>query len=173
MRFPVLIALAFLRTGCSGPAAAPPVAPASSYAPAAAADEDPLEALTRKVFALTNRQRRLHGLHELTWNDAVARQARKQSRNMMERGFFSHNDPARGLLAARLHAAGIPWIRCGENIFREHGLDDPPYAAVDGWMTSPGHRESLLDPLFTQTGVGIAISPDTEYFITQIFIRPR
>ena len=53
------------------------------------------------------------------------------------------------------------------------GLDDPPDAAVEGWMKSPAHRESLLDPLFTQTGVGIAISPDTEYFITQVFIRPR
>lgn len=92
---------------------------------------------------------------------------------MMERGFFSHIDPLRGPLSARLHAAGIQWIRCGENIFREQGLDDPPDAAVEGWMKSPAHRESLLDPLFTQTGVGIAISPDTEYFITQIFIRPR
>ena len=93
--------------------------------------------------------------------------------NMMERGFFSHIDPLRGALSARLHAADIQWIRCGENIFREQGLDDPPDAAVEGWMKSPAHRESLLDPLFTQTGVGIAISPDTEYFITQIFIRPR
>ena len=39
-------------------------------------------------------------------------------------------------------------------------------------MKNDSHRESLLDPLFTQTGVGIAISPDTEYFITQEFIRP-
>ena len=116
---------------------------------------------------------RLHGLHELAWNDALANQARKQSTNMIERGFFSHIDPLRGALSARLHASGIQWSRCGENIFREQGLDDPPDAAVEGWMKSPAHRESLLDPLFTQTGVGIAISPDTEYFITQIFIRPR
>jgi uncharacterized protein YkwD len=125
------------------------------------------------VFALANRQRRLHGLHELAWNEALAAQARRQSTNMMERAFFSHIDPVRGALSGRLHAAGIQWIRCSENIFREHGLDDPAHEAVDGWMKSPGHRESVLDPLFTQTGVGIAISPDTEYFITQIFIRPR
>jgi uncharacterized protein YkwD len=173
VRFPVLIALALLRSGCGEPAAAPFRAPASRYAPAAAAAEDPLERLNRKVFALANRQRRLHGLHDLAWNDVLAKQARVQSTNMMERGFFAHDDPVRGGLPARLHAAGIPWIRCGENIFREQGLDDPPDAAVDGWMKSPAHRESLLDPLFTQTGVGIAISPDTEYFITQIFIRPR
>jgi uncharacterized protein YkwD len=51
-------------------------------------------------------------------------------------------------------------------------MDDPADAAIEGWMKSPPHRRSLLDPLFTQTGVGIAISPDTEYFITQEFIRP-
>jgi uncharacterized protein YkwD len=91
---------------------------------------------------------------------------------MMDHGFFAHSDPVRGPLGARLRAAKIDWSRCGENIFREQGMDDPADAAVEGWMRSSTHRGSLLDPLFTQTGVGIAISPDTEYFITQEFIRP-
>jgi len=91
---------------------------------------------------------------------------------MMERGFFSHTDPLRGNLGTRLSDAGIRWSRCGENIFREQGMDELGDEAAEGWMRSPAHRASILDPLFTQTGVGIAISPDTEYFITQIFIRP-
>jgi uncharacterized protein YkwD len=136
-----------------------------------AAAEDPLGGLARKVLALANRQRRLHGVHELAWSDAVAAQAREQSIHMMERGFFSHTDPVRGALAARLRAAGIPWTRCGENIFREYGAEDPADDAVERWMKNDSHRQSLLDPLFTHTGVGIAISPDTEYFITQQFVR--
>jgi uncharacterized protein YkwD len=139
---------------------------------AAPAANDPLGALAHQVFALANRQRRLHGLRQLEWNDAVAEQARQHSLHMMERGFFAHSDPVRGPLGARLRAAKIDWSRCGENIFREQGMDDPADAAVEGWMRSSMHRGSLLDPLFTQTGVGIAISPDTEYFITQEFIRP-
>ena len=91
--------------------------------------------------------------------------------SMMEGGFFSHTDPVRGALAARLRAAGVPWSRCGENIFREHGAEDPADDAVERWMKNDAHRQSLLDPLFTHTGIGIAISPDTEYFITQEFIR--
>ena len=51
-------------------------------------------------------------------------------------------------------------------------MEDPADSAVEGWMKSVAHRQSLLDPLFTMSGVGIAISPDTEYFITQDFIRP-
>lgn len=138
----------------------------------AGAADDPLGVLAHKIFTLANRQRSLHGLHQLKWNDAVAEQARQHSLNMMERGFFAHSDPVRGPLGARLHAAKIGWSRCGENIFREQGMDDPADAAIEGWMKSPPHRRSLLDPLFTQTGVGIAISPDTEYFITEEFIRP-
>lgn len=134
--------------------------------------EDPLQPLARKVFNLVNRQRQLHGLHPLEWNDALAAQARLQSTNMMERGFFAHVDPVRGRLAARLNAAGIHWTRCGENIFRDSGEEEPESEAVDGWMKSPSHRSSILDSLFTETGIGLAISPSTEYYITQIFLRP-
>jgi uncharacterized protein YkwD len=91
---------------------------------------------------------------------------------MMDAGFFSHTDPLRGTLAARLKAAGIDWSRCGENIFRGQGLDDPADAAVEGWMKSPHHRETLLDPVLSLTGVGVAITRDTEYLITEVFIRP-
>jgi uncharacterized protein YkwD len=139
---------------------------------ALAVADDPLGILAHKVFTLANRQRRLHGLHQLEWKDAIAEEARRHSLNMMERGFFAHSDPVRGPLGARLHAVKIDWLRCGENIFREQGMDDPADAAVEGWMKSLSHRQSLLDPLFTQTGAGIAISPDTEYYVTQEFIRP-
>jgi uncharacterized protein YkwD len=168
VRAAALIALVLLRAGSC------PTAPTGAQAVlfAASSADDPLRHLARKVFNLANRQRRLHGVRPLEWSDALAEQARLQSTNMMERGFFSHADPLRGKLAARLTAAGIRWSRCGENIFREKGMDDPADAAMEGWMKSPAHREGLLDPLFIQAGVGIAISPDTEYFITQTFIRP-
>jgi len=169
VRAAALIALVLLRAGCGPAVPAPGVHTAAFAAPLV---DDPLRRLTRKVFDLANRQRRLHGVRPLEWSDALGQQARLQSMNMMERGFFSHEDPVRGKLAARLTAAGIRWSRCGENIFREKGMDDPADAAVEGWMKSPMHRAGLLDPLFTHAGVGIAVSPDTEYFVTETFIRP-
>lgn len=138
--------------------------------PGLGAADDPLGDLVRKVFDLANRERLSHGVRKLEWNDALAEQARRHSMNMMYSGSFSHKDPSGATLAMRLRAAGIRWGRCGENIFRERGMEDPAAAAVEGWMKSPSHRQSLLDPLFAQSGVGIAISPDTEYFITQDFI---
>ena len=170
MRVTALIAPVLLLLAGYIPAIHPPWAQAGLFV--ASSPDDPLRHLARKVFDLANRQRRLHGVRPLEWSDALAEQARLQSTNMMEGGFFSHADPARGKLAARLTAAGIPWSRCGENIFREKGMDDPADAAVEGWMKSPAHREGLLDPLFARAGVGIAVSRDTEYFITEDFIRP-
>ena len=170
MRAAFLTALLVLRSGCNIPSApAPRSSPLQS--PGRPTPDDPLRQLELKVFAGTNRERQLHGLPQLAWSEPLARQARLHSTNMMERGFFSHKDPIRGELSPRLNSAGIRWSRIAENIFRERGLEDPPGAAVDGWMRSPAHRQNLLDPLFTHTGVGIAISPDTEYFITQLFIR--
>lgn len=166
MRRLLIIALVLLPIGGGG-------APLRPIGLSSAAADDPLLPLARKVFDLVNRQRRLHGVTPFEWNNALAEQARLHSASMMERGFFAHVDPVRGPLAARLNAAGVRWSRCGENIFREQGMDDPAYEAVEGWMKSPAHRSSLLDPLFTATGVGIAISPTTEYFITQVFIRPQ
>jgi uncharacterized protein YkwD len=165
------MAVLVLRTGCKIPATPDPQRSAPPI-PARADASDPIRQLELQVFTAANRQRQLLGLSPLAWSEPLAEQARLQSTNMMERGFFSHVDPVRGVTARRLDSAGIRWSRSGENIFRERGMDDPASVAMEGRMRSPAHRQSLLDPLFTQTGVGVAISPDTEYFITQVFIRP-
>jgi len=44
--------------------------------------------------------------------------------------------------------------------------------AVSGWMASEGHRENILQPIFTETGVGVSFSDEgtfTYWYITQIF----
>jgi len=169
--YPIVL-LALMLLAASGGAWFSRVPPALPARVAASPAEEPLRRLARKVFELANRQRRLHGLHPFEWSDALAEQASEQSRRMMDGGFFSHTDPLRGTLAARLKAAGIGWRRCGENIFRGQGLDDPAGAAVEGWMNSPHHRETLLDPVLSLTGVGVAITRDTQYLITEVFIRP-
>ncbi len=53
----------------------------------------------------------------------------------------------------------------GENI------PQPVPTAIDGWMKSPGHRDNILRPIFTQTGVGVWQEGD-KYYITQLFLLP-
>jgi uncharacterized protein YkwD len=44
--------------------------------------------------------------------------------------------------------------------------------AVSGWMDSPGHRANILEPRYTETGVGVSFSEEGAFvyvYITQIF----
>lgn len=119
-----------------------------------------------------NLRRSGNGVRALQWNDALAAEARAQSASMLVRRFFSHDDPVRGSLRARLGGAGFKWRKISENLYREQGYADPARSAVEGWMTSPGHRRNLLDPDMTETGVGIMAGSDETYYITQIFLLP-
>jgi uncharacterized protein YkwD len=41
--------------------------------------------------------------------------------------------------------------------------------AVEGWMSSPGHRQNILTPQWTREGIGLAISSDGKIYATQNF----
>ena len=115
------------------------------------------QSLERRVWRAINRERRRQGAAELAWDEALAAEARRHSSRMVEVGFFSHYDPERGGLEPRLDADGIPWRDCAENIILfKQDEDDPAEVAVKAWMASPGHRENLLNPVYTLSGVGIA-----------------
>ncbi|HKD10223.1 MAG TPA: CAP domain-containing protein [Bryobacteraceae bacterium] len=99
--------------------------------------------------------------------------AREQSLRKAELRFAGHSDPERGDVADRLTSAGIRWGHCGENLFLEKGWDDPVNFAVVFWWYSTGHKENLLNPMYTQSGVGLAQGVDRAWFVTQIFVAPR
>ena len=126
--------------------------------------------LEYRVYAGINAQRRKHGVAPLAWNPALASTARAHSWRMLSAGFFAHQDPERGDLIQRINGAAIPWKSVAENIFREQGYDDPVSRAIVEWMYSGAHRLNLLRESFTDTGVGVAVSRDEEYYITQQFL---
>jgi uncharacterized protein YkwD len=126
----------------------------------------------RRIFARINELREMHGSGTLRWSEDLAECARQQSVRKVELRFPGHNDPERGDVAQRLRTAGIEWMRCGENLFMERGWDDPVNFAVVFWWYSPGHQENLLNPEYTDTGIGLAQGADRAWFVTQIFTAP-
>ncbi len=126
----------------------------------------------RRIFSRVNDLRALHGASALQWSEMVASCAREQSVRKAELRFAGHTDPDRGDVAARLRNAGIGWGRCGENLFMEKGWDDPVNFAVVFWWYSAGHKENLLKPEYTLSGVGLAQGVDRAWFVTQIFVSP-
>jgi uncharacterized protein YkwD len=63
------------------------------------------------------------------------------------------------------------WSAIGENIAFMKGFDNPVRTAVEKWLLSPGHKRNLLNPDWTETAIGLAVSPDGKYYFTQVFIR--
>ncbi len=132
----------------------------------------PTDDFAGRIYKRANELRVARGASELVWLEPVAACARQQSERKAALRFPGHNDPERGDIAARLTAAGVGWSACGENLFMERGYDDPVNFAIVSWWYSPGHQENMLNPDYTQTGVGVTQAADGAYFATQIFLKP-
>jgi uncharacterized protein YkwD len=117
-----------------------------------------------------NTIRQQQGLDPLRPNPQLAQVAREYSQQMARRNFFSHTSPSGETPADRVRAVGLTYWMVGENLFQATNVPDLVPAAVQGWMTSPGHRENLLQPGYTETGVGIW-REDNTYYVTQLFMR--
>ncbi|MGI8811141.1 MAG: CAP domain-containing protein [Pyrinomonadaceae bacterium] len=123
-----------------------------------------------QILELVNRQRRRENLSTLLWNEDLARVARLYSERMSREGFFDHYDPAGRTVidrASKIHG----WSRIGENLFVCDEVRDLGSFAIRGWMASPTHRNNILDPAWTSSGVGIAHAADGQIYITQIFTQ--
>lgn len=131
-----------------------------------------IRSMERDAFELINSERSHAGLPQLHWSDKVADVARYHSNNMAERNFFSHQGLDGAFVderAAKLNMGR--WSAIGENIAFMKGFDNPVEIAVQQWLQSPGHKRNLLNPDWTETAIGLAVSADGKYYFTQVFIR--
>ena len=117
-----------------------------------------------EVIRLVNVIRRENGLGELSVNWELSRVARYKSQDMSDKRYFSHTSPTYGSPFQMMKAFGITYRHAGENI--AYGYSSPQ-AVVNGWMNSEGHRKNILNPNFTQIGVGYVSQGG---YWTQMFI---
>ncbi|HLY61825.1 MAG TPA: CAP domain-containing protein [Terriglobia bacterium] len=107
----------------------------------------------------------------LRWNEKLAEVARAHSRDMMDQKFFDHVDPRGKTPEARIDAAGIPWRAMGENIATNgKGAGDAEAAFMNEPHNKPNHRANILNPDFTEVGIGIVQDQRGRYYITQDFV---
>jgi uncharacterized protein YkwD len=112
-----------------------------------ASERDEVLALRR----LVDRHRSRIGRAPLIWDDRLAEVARKHSRDMARRGFFSHVNPDGIDPFERLSAAGIPYRAAAENIAEGQTSGRE---VLEDWLESPGHRRNLDDAAYTHHGIG-------------------
>ncbi|TVU51997.1 MAG: hypothetical protein EA414_19910 [Arthrospira sp. PLM2.Bin9] len=106
----------------------------------------------QEVLELVNQERANFGLQPLVEEPLLTQAARTHSTNMALQDFYSHTGADGSEFTDRILATGFSITGASaENIYASPRT---PQAAVDGWMKSPGHRENILNPDFTQIGVG-------------------
>jgi len=148
------------------------VAPPTVSLPGVSYTETEVEEL---IIVLVNEERQKLGLSTLSQDTLLTSLAREHSTSMVENNFFSH-DRYPGQRSFD-HNQPPGTIR-GENLSKTptRRLIPGPYLslqeacewAVSGWMDSPGHRDNMLEPKFSRTGVGVSLS-DGYLYITQMF----
>lgn len=109
----------------------------------------------------------------LRWNSMLGSAALVHSRDMAAQRYFSHIAKDGSLTGARSQRAGYAWQRIGENI--SFGQNSPQ-AALDGWLSSPGHCANIMNPDFTEMGAGYGMTVEQRsgvVYWTQVFGKPR
>jgi uncharacterized protein YkwD len=107
-------------------------------------------AAEQEMFRLVNKERMANGIDPLTFNNKLRDLARDYSKDMFQRGYFSHYNPEGQSPFDRMDAYGITYGYAGENL----ALAPSTELAMQGLMNSPGHRENILKPQFTKIGIG-------------------
>mgnify|MGYP000854430120 CR=1 FL=1 len=119
----------------------------------APADNSPEALTTESILRQVNEVRAANGRPAWTWNPKLAEAARSQARLMASKDKLSHDLGV--TLRERVTAAGYAGA-VGENVAGGH--KSLP-AALEGWLASPGHRETLLSTKFVEFGLAFARTP--------------
>lgn len=122
-----------------------------------------------EVIRLVNIQRSKAGLQQLKTNWQLSRVARYKSADMANKGYFAHNSPTYGTPFQMMESFGLRFSAAGENI--AYGQRTPAEVMND-WMNSPGHRNNILSPSYTEIGVGLAKNKNGVCYWTQQFMKP-
>ena len=133
--------------------------------------------LAKQMWVLVNRDRQdpanaaeTHGrARPLKWNDKLAAVALAHSRDMLRRRYFAHVDREGRTPTDRINADGIEWRALAENIALNQTVADAEKDLMDEPRFQQNHRGNILNPKYTDIGIGIVQAPNGDLYITQDF----
>jgi uncharacterized protein YkwD len=133
--------------------------------------------LAKQMWVLVNLDRQnpanaaeTHGrARPLKWNDKLAAVALAHSRDMLRRRYFAHVDREGRTPTDRINAAGIDWRALAENIALNQTVADAEKDLMDEPRFQQNHRGNILNPEYTDVGIGIVQAPNGDLYITQDF----
>lgn len=138
--------------------------------------EEQAAAIEKNLLEMVNQERTQSGLQPVKHSPELAVLARHHSQDMALcqnkdlKECLSHISSSGKSYTDRLVDGGVFFIKNGENVaFSETYLAEYVH---QGFMSSQGHRENILNPDFNQLGVGVVYNEKKKaFFVTQDFIE--
>ncbi len=130
-----------------------------------------------QIVKRTNAFRKEHKLSPASVDDKLTAAARSFAKYMAGSGKYGHEaDGRQPFQRAELH--GYKYCMVLENIaykYNSTGIDWEGLTSffVESWKKSPKHRQNMLDPNVTQTGVAVVNRGNGPYYAVQMFGRPQ
>lgn len=143
----------------------------------------------RLVWQYTNEIRTERGLSQVDYAPRIAEAARDHAHNMAQHDYIGHTQPNGQTGEERYQDlcdyegsgylfgenAGGTWYKqnildweTNRTVYLENESEVARYL-VTGWLMSEGHRENMLNPEWTEMGVGAAVRDDGKVFAAQTF----
>lgn len=119
-----------------------------------------------KLLNMINEVRRNNGLKELSLNAELSRIALHKAQDMVENNYFDHNSKIYGTPFEMIKSYGMNFNAAAENIAGNQTVEGAFYS----WMNSSGHAANILNSRYTDTGIGICVSPVYGLVLVQMFI---
>ena len=102
----------------------------------------------------------------MKFNAQLTALGERYAQDMINRKFFSHYNPEGQSPFDRMKQAGIGYSYAGENL----AINSNVAAAEKAFMNSSGHRANILNPNYTEVGVGVRYDAKGSAYVVQEFI---
>jgi uncharacterized protein YkwD len=124
----------------------------------------------QQLLDLVNKERLKNGMAALRTDPKLLQMARDYGHEMAKNEFFGHISPVSGNLFNRFSKSDVrkDWQLAGENLAISATVEN----AHTGLMGSPKHRENLLDPRYTDVGIGVVKGPTGKMVVQEFAAYP-
>ncbi len=132
--------------------------------------KDPEWDVLTQMLTSVNAERAKYGLQPLVLSAELCVVAYDKSSDMAQNHYFDHTSPIYGDPADMLDSYGVQFLASGENIAAgQQTVAD----VMNAWMNSYGHRANILNPTYTEMGLGVAYGGEYGIYWTLVLCQSR
>jgi uncharacterized protein YkwD len=111
--------------------------------------------LEEQLFVDVNKIRKENNLPELNISLELQQAAHLKTMDMIDNNYFAHVSPTSHKWSDFIKEQGYNYIYAGENLAKDY---DNSKEIITAWLESPSHKENILNPDYTDTGIAVSFN---------------